>query len=154
MDRALAGGASISALAAEHGVSRQALLRHRESHLAASLASEVAAQPGGGAVVEVTREVTRRSVPGAGDLLAKIASYEADAQRLAVAAEAAGRYQDAVAAVRALTKIVELQTKLAGEIMERQRAAFRVEIDGEDWAELDDAELGRRFLAAARELGA
>jgi len=100
IDHALLAGEPYRQLAARTGTSTGALLRHKADHLSATLRKAGEAE-----------EATRGS-----DLLAKIGDLEADARRIAAKAEKSNDLRTAIAAIRELTRIVELLAKLRGEL--------------------------------------
>lgn len=105
IDRALVGQeGSVRAIAKKFGVSRQSLDRHRLSHLPRVLVTASQAH-----------ENTR-----ADDLMTKAEALEIDARRLLAKAESLGELRTSVAAVRELTRIVELFAKLNGLLKEPQ----------------------------------
>ena len=88
-------------IAGRTGTTKSALDRHRD-HIPKTLAKAKDA-------VEVSR---------ADDLLAKVQGLEADARRIAAAAEESDDLRTALAGVRELTRIVELLARLRGELQE------------------------------------
>ena len=101
IDRALAGGAAFPEVAAEWNVSAHAVGRHfRADHITKRVVKSAAA-------VEIVE---------ADDLLAKVRTLEEDARRIGATAEQAGDLRTALAAVRELTRIVDLLGRLAGVI--------------------------------------
>jgi hypothetical protein len=102
IEQALLCGDSYRTVAQRFTVSRDAVGRHRK-HLPAALAK-----------AQDLKEVAR------GDsLLAQLRDLNLQAQHLKVKAERAGDYRTALAAVRELTRLVELAARLSGELNER-----------------------------------
>lgn len=101
IDAALAApDAVIAAISRDWSLSADALARHKDGHLPATLAKASAAA----------------EVAHADDLFDKVAGLEADARRLRATAEEAGDVRTALMAVRELMRIVELLAKLKGEL--------------------------------------
>src|SRR5215510_6068951 len=103
IDQQLVEGIAFPAIAALFRVSADALGRHKANHLPAQLAeargAEIASQ--------------------ADDLLSKIANLEVDAQSIYEQAKRKGDLKMALAAVRELTRVIELLAKIKGELDER-----------------------------------
>lgn len=103
IERALVRGETYRALAARFGPSRSTIHRHRrEGHLLPRLA----------------RAHDAEVVASADHLLSRVVALEDDARRILGRAEAAGDLRTAVAAVRELTRLVELLARLRGELTE------------------------------------
>jgi hypothetical protein len=99
VDRALiAGSPSVTALAKQHGVSRQAILRHRAAHIPAGLAESFALEGQDGALV------------------AQLDALKLRVEALLSAAERKGDLRGAVTAVKEARGLVELIAKLKGEL--------------------------------------
>lgn len=96
------------------GLSKDGAARHKAEHLPATLASAAAAN-------EVVRGDT---------LLDKVRELEAQARDIAGRANGAGDLRTALAAVRELTRIVELQAKLAGDLIDAPTVSVTL---GADW---------------------
>jgi hypothetical protein len=99
------------------GLSKDAAARHKTEHLPATLASAAAAN-------EIARGDT---------LLDKVRALEAQARDIAGRANMAGDLRTALAAVRELTRIVELQAKLAGDLIDAPTVSVTL---GADWTEM------------------
>lgn len=117
IDARYVAGEPARLLAAVYGVSDRALRRHAATHLPAAL---VSAQEAADAA-------------DADDLLAKVAGLEADARRIGATAEKAGDVRTALAAVRELTRIVELLAKLRGAMDDRPQISIHV---APEWREV------------------
>lgn len=101
VDSAILTGESLRDIARRFaGVSKDAVARHKADHLAASMVAAAGA-------AEVARADT---------LLDKIRALESEARRIGQRAHAAGDLKTALAAIRELTRIAELQAKLIGEL--------------------------------------
>ncbi len=99
IDRALVLGLPNRRIAAQHGVTEQAVRRHKDNHLPALLA-------------EAQRHVR------ADTLMARLEHYTQSAHGIRHKAEASGDLRTALAAIRELVRIVELQERLIGEIQD------------------------------------
>ena len=95
----VAGNETLRAMAARFGTSTGTLLRHK-LHVQTALATSYP-------VGEVCR---------AGTLMGKVLQLEADARRIAAAAEEAGDMRMGLLAIRELTRIVELLGRVSGEL--------------------------------------
>lgn len=102
IDRALAEGVAFPALVAEHGVSKDALSRHKTRHLPAVLVKAAEAE-----------EVAR-----ADDLLSEVRGLQARTLSILEAAEATREYRTALSAIREARSNLELLAKLVGELDE------------------------------------
>ena len=102
IDRALLAGEALRNIVERCSISLGALHRHKE-HLPADL----------------VRSKKAAEVAHADSLIGKVQALEADAKRIAKAAEAANDLRTALIGVRELTRIVELLAKLRGELDER-----------------------------------
>jgi hypothetical protein len=103
IDAALVAGTSFRNVSKQYGMSAAGAFRHRSEHLPARLALAPSAE----------------DLAEADGLLAQLAECRATARRIGELAEAAEDYRAALAGVRELVRIVELQAKLAGELDER-----------------------------------
>jgi hypothetical protein len=74
--------------------------RHKDEHVPAHLSKAVEAE----------------AASNAGDLLAKVAVIEAEAQRLAKKAEDAGDLRTAMSGIREMARLIELLARLRGEL--------------------------------------
>ena len=97
IDRALVLGLPNRRIAAQHGTTEQAVRRHKDKHLPTLLA-------------ESQRHVR------ADTLMARLEHYTHSAHSIRTKAEKAGDLRTALAAIRELVRIVELQERLIGEI--------------------------------------
>lgn len=100
IDAALIQSTPNRRIAARYTLNEGSVRRHAAAHLPATLTKAAA-------VAEVTH---------ADDLIAKVRQLEADARRIATAAESSKDLRTALAGVRELTRIVELLAKLRGDI--------------------------------------
>ena len=96
----LVSGIAFRVVAERYSVSKAAVYRHNQGHLS---------KP-------IFRAQNLQDLHDADDLLAKVATLEADAKRLQGLAEDAGDLKSALQAIRELVRIVELQAKLVGDI--------------------------------------
>ena len=102
IDEALVAGETFRALSRQYELSRDALRRHKNDHLPATM---VKAQ----GVVEMVQ----------GDnLLDQLTELQAQAKRIADKAEKGNNFTAALGGVRELVRIVELLAKLRGELQE------------------------------------
>ncbi len=102
IDAALVEAAPNRRIAAQYAVSENAVRRHKAAHLPKAL----------------TMAAERAGVADADDLIAKLRGLEADARRIAEAAEQSKDLRTALAGVRELARIVELLAKLRGDLDE------------------------------------
>jgi hypothetical protein len=117
--------ATLRDIARRHGVSKDAVARHRAACIAESLTA-------GTKAVQVSR---------ADDLLERVTTLEEDARRIQGAAEAAGERRVALAAIRERTRLVELMAELQGKLQSGPRSVTNIAVV------LSDAErLHRRRL--------
>lgn len=101
VDAAILAGESFREIARRvAGISKDAVARHKAEHLPASMVAATGA-------AEVARADT---------LLDKVRALESEARRIGQRAHAAGDLKTALAAIRELTRIAELQAKLIGEL--------------------------------------
>ena len=100
IEKAILAGEALRAISGRLSVSRQSLARHRDDHLSAAVVKANGAA-----------EVTRGD-----DLLAKVQDLEADAKRIRGRAEKAKDLRTAIAAIRELTRLVDLLGRLRGEL--------------------------------------
>ena len=103
IDRALINNESYRNIAVRFNVSTAALLRHKQSHLAASL----------------TKAKNAKEVTKADSLLGELERLRAEARRIAAKAEDAEDYRTALAGIRELTRIIELLAKMQGELKDQ-----------------------------------
>lgn len=108
IDASLVAGEPYRVIAKRHGVSHDAVNRHRLRHLPAAMVQANAAA----------------EAADANDLLTKCAVLEADARRIGGAAESAGDLRTALAAVRELVRMVELLARLRGEMDDRPQVSL------------------------------
>jgi outer membrane murein-binding lipoprotein Lpp len=104
IDTALLAGEAYRSIAQRFAISADSVWRHKSEHLPSSL----------------TQAKEAETVSNADDLLAKVASIETEAKRIAKKAEAAGDLRTAMSGVRELARLVELLAKLRGELNEKQ----------------------------------
>lgn len=93
-------GTPLRTIADHHGVSKTALIRHRDEHLPDRL----------------LRARDAEEIANADGLLARLRELTGEAQRIGGKAEAEGDFRAALAAVRELVRIVELQAKLTEQL--------------------------------------
>jgi hypothetical protein len=99
------------------GLSKDAAARHKAEHLPRTPASAAAAN-------ETARGET---------LLDKVRALEVEARDIAAKANKAGDLRTALAAVRELARIVELQAKLAGDLIDVPTVSVML---GADWTDM------------------
>jgi hypothetical protein len=115
IDEALLGGEPLRNIAERVSVSVTSLFRHK-AHLAETLKKSHE-------VAEVSR---------ADSLIDQLKQLAKDARRIQKKAEAANDYRGALAAVRELTRLVELAARLSGELNERpETKILNVTLDAE-----------------------
>ena len=117
IDRALVLGLPNRRIAAQYGTTEQAVRRHKDKHLPTLLA-------------EAQRHVR------ADTLMARLEHYTQSAHGIRAKAEKSGDLRTALAAIRELVRIVELQERLIGEI--KDTATVNVLVAPE-WLELRSA---------------
>ena len=111
------GTASFRDIARQFSLSKDGVARHKAEHLPPVLVSAAAAK-------EVARGDT---------LLDKVRALEVQARGIAERAEKAGDLRMTLAAVRELARIVELQGKLAGDLIDAPTVNVTL---GSDWTEV------------------
>jgi hypothetical protein len=127
IEQALLCGDSYRTVAQRFTVSRDAVVRHRK-HLPAALAH--------------AREL--KEVAHGDSLLAQLRELTLQAQRLEVKAERSGDYRTALAAVRELTRLVELAARLSGELNERpETKILNLTLDAETARRMTETFLAR-----------
>jgi hypothetical protein len=127
IEQGLLRGDSYRTIAQRFTVSRDAVVRHRK-HLPAALAH--------------AREL--KDVAHGDSLLAQLRELTVEAQRLKVKAERAGEYRTALAAVRELTRLVELAARLSGELNERpETKILNLTLDAETAKRMTETFLAR-----------
>jgi hypothetical protein len=104
INEALLGSEAYRSIAKRFGASASAMYRHQQEHLPQALVKAKDAE----------------EVLSADNLLARVGELEADARRIAAAAEASGDLRAALAGVRELTKLVELLARLTGRLGENK----------------------------------
>lgn len=117
IDDELVKGTAFRIIAERYGTSLGTLFRHRD-HTVSTIAKAKEA-------ADVARGDT---------LLDKMRGLEEDARRIARKAEETDDFRTAIASVRELTRIVELQGKLAGELDDRPQIA--VMLASPEWGAL------------------
>lgn len=128
IEAAIVGGAEgFRAISRRYEIGRHALQRHARTHLRAQLAAAESARKERGAGQAVT-------------LLDRLAQINTDAGRLLSKAEAAEDFRAAVAAVRELRGLVELEARLLGELRSGGSVAVGISIGGQE-PEPEDLEL-------------
>ena len=129
IEQALLSGDSYRTIAQRFTVSRDAVVRHRK-HLPAALAH--------------AREL--KEVAHGDSLLAQLRELTLEAQRLKVKAERSGDYRTALAAVRELTRLVELAARLSGELNERpETKILNLTLDAETARRMAETFLARHL---------
>ena len=142
INAALVTGTALAALSRTYSLSADALARHRDKHLPEAMLQATALG----------------MAANADDLIARVAGLEADARRLGVAAEDAGDLRGALAAVRELTRMVELLGRLLvlkaeGEADGEAGVTIHVEYEPEwDLSFLTDEELAELERLQAKAL--
>ncbi len=107
LDRAIAAGEGVNAVADRYGLSHQAVIRHRDAHI------PTAAMQAGAAAV-----VTAEAGHGA-SLVEDAAGLRAKAMELLRLAQDSGDYRTALQGVREAARCLELVAKLAGKLDDR-----------------------------------
>ena len=108
-------------------IAKSALHRHKQ-HLPAALMK-----------AKVAQEISR-----ADNLVEDLQRLAAEANRLKNKAEKAGEVRTAIAALREITRLIELRAKIAGELKESQVNVLNVRIDGTTAARMAEIYLSRR----------
>jgi hypothetical protein len=140
IDLAIVEGGGLRDIARQHGVSKDAVARHGAEHLPATLARAAAAE-------EATRGDT---------LLEKVQALEVQAREIAKRARQSGDLRVALAAVRELARIIELQARLAGDLIDAPTVSV---VLGDDWTSMRSTilsalnEYPEARVAVARALG-
>ncbi|MBF0622900.1 MAG: hypothetical protein HQL54_13345 [Magnetococcales bacterium] len=102
IDKALLDDVTYSELTRRYGLSKDALRRHKNAHLTASLVK--------------AKEV--KEVAHGDDLLSRLQGLRDQAQRIANKAEKKNNFNAALSGIRELVRIVELLAKLKGDLKE------------------------------------
>jgi hypothetical protein len=119
IDAEIAGGAASNAVVAQtHGLSKDSVRRHRDSHLSRNL----------------QRIAQRREEAGATKALDRAEDLYRRASSVLDAAEEDGKASLSLAAVRELRGIVELLAKLTGELDERPQVQVLAVSTSPEWA--------------------
>ncbi len=100
INAALLAGTALRDIAGQFGVSKSSLDRHKEEHLPVALVQAKDAE----------------AAAHADDLLAQLATLQADARRIGARAEREGDLRTALAAVRELVRMIELLAEMQGEL--------------------------------------
>jgi uncharacterized small protein (DUF1192 family) len=100
INQALLGNESYRSIAKHFGASQSAMYRHQQEHLPQAL----------------VKAKDALEVLSADNLLARVGELEADARRIAAAAEASGDLKIALGGIREMVRIVELMAKLTGRL--------------------------------------
>jgi len=108
IDAALVTGSPLRDVARQHGLSKDALFRHRSDHIPVSLA----------------RAQQAAAVAQADDLLAQLRALLAKALSLLAQAETGGDLRTALAGVREARATLELLAELEGELDRRQTVSI------------------------------
>ena len=117
IDLALVEGDALRDVARRFGLSKDAAARHKADHLPATLTDAANAD-------EAVRGET---------LLEKVRALEAQARNIAARANKAGDLRTALTAVRDLTRLVELQARLAGDLIDAPTVSVTL---GADWTDM------------------
>ncbi len=117
IDRRLVEGTANRRVASHHGLTERAVRNHKANHLSAALTRAKAAQ-----------EVAR-----ADDLLSEVRGLQARTLAILEAAEDAGEYRTALAAIAEARRNLELLGKLAGELDDRPTVNILVSAE---WVEI------------------
>lgn len=127
IDSALLTGEPLRDIAGRVPVAKSALHRHK-GHLPATLVKARQAQ-----------EMAR-----ADGLAAELGTLASEARRLQAAAEAAGDLRTAIAALRELTRLIELRARVAGELKDSQINILNVSLDEATARRMAETYLARR----------
>jgi hypothetical protein len=100
INEALLGNESYRSIAKRFGASQSAMYRHQREHLPKAL----------------VKAKDAAEVLSADNLLARVGELEADARRIAAAAETSGDLKIALGGIREMVRIVELMAKLTGRL--------------------------------------
>lgn len=122
LDAALVAGEAMRAIARRHGVSKDAVARHR-AHVSAALA----------------RVVAEREEAGPRSALDRVEDLYGRASKVLDAAESEGKASLSLAAVRELRSLVELLGKLTGELDERPQVQVLNVTTSAEWLQVRTA---------------
>jgi hypothetical protein len=90
-----------------------------------------------------------REVEAGGSFLDELERLKGEARRLQAQAEKKKDYRTALTAIDKLTRLVELQARILGELRDRDINITNVQIDGDTAARMAEMFLARRRLATA-----
>jgi hypothetical protein len=130
IDRRLLAGEAFRNIAKRVSLSPAALFRHSR-HLPADLIQAHRAN-----------EIARGD-----DLVWELQGLASEARRLQAKAEADGDTRTAIAALRELTRLIELRARVAGELKDRQVNVLSVNLDESTAARMAELYLSRRKAA-------
>ncbi len=114
IDSLLVAGVSYRRIQRLHGVTPSALSRHRKSHLSPSLAVVTRATDAG-----TNAETGTETMPSTGTVLRQLAGLLERTRRILDKAEADGRPQVALQAVREARQVLETSARVSGVLDER-----------------------------------
>lgn len=127
IDHALLSGKTYREITGNFPVSKSALERHRD-HITASLRKAKGAE-----------EIARGD-----DLVEDLRALAVEANRLKAEAEKSGNVRAAIAALREITRLIELRAKIVGELKEGQVNVINVHLDDVTATRMAEIYLSRR----------
>lgn len=116
IEQALVAGRAMSSIAADHGLSKDSVRRHRDRHLAPAMRGAMASVGDRGGRTALTR----------------LESLYDRAEAILTAAEQGGQGALALGAVRELRSVVELLARITGELDERPTVTVNV-LQSAEW---------------------
>lgn len=127
IDHALLSGKTYREITGNFPVSKSALERHRD-HITASMLK-----------AKEATEIARGD-----DLVEDLRTLAIEANRLKSQAEESGNVRAAIAALREITRLIELRAKIAGELKEAQVNVINVHLDDATATRMAEVYLSRR----------
>ena len=127
IDHALLSGKTYREITGNFPVSKSALERHRD-HITASMLK-----------AKEATEIARGD-----DLVKDLRTLAVEANRLKSQAEESGNVRAAIAALREITRLIELRAKIAGELKEGQVNVINVHLDDATATRMAEVYLSRR----------
>jgi hypothetical protein len=127
IDHALLSGKTYREITGNFPVSKSSLERHR-NHITASLLKSREAE-----------EIARGD-----DLVEDLRALAVEANRLKAEAEKSGNVRAAIAALREITRLIELRAKIAGKLKEGQVNVINVHLDDATATRMAEIYLSRR----------
>jgi transposase-like protein len=119
IDEALINNAPYRDIARQHGISKDALTRHKQGHISDLLAKSLEVQQQKAALVtEVVQEKVAQETGQADSLLSQLKELMARTERIFVKAEESGDLRTALAAVKEGRGNLELLGRLIGELQD------------------------------------